>query len=127
EEFYTWSIPGKTRVHRWSAEGTADQPIMVYNVQLEPWVQGANNRVQELDSLIATIEQQLAFSPDHFNHGGPDATSPTFEGNRIILLGDFNASSHDFGENRWMVKRLRDEFGWAVDVAAADRSSFANF
>jgi len=125
QDFFTYSVPGKTRVRRWGAEGAADQPIMVYNIQLEPWRRNTDNRKRELASLMDTIEEQLAFDPSMFNLGG--STSPTAAGNRMILIGDFNASAHDYGENRWMVKQLRDRFGWAVDVAAADRNSFANF
>jgi hypothetical protein len=126
-DYFTWSIPGKVKVRRWNVDGRADQPIMVFNVQLEPEKDRWDNRVSELDSLIETIKQQIAFRPQQFNNGGPDATSPSHIGNRIILVGDFNTFNHDFGENRWMLERLREEFGWAIDAAAADRNSFANF
>jgi len=45
----------------------------------------------------------------------------------VILAGDFNFMPHEVGEHRWFIRRLREEFGYAVDTAAADRDSWANF
>jgi hypothetical protein len=56
-----------------------------------------------------------------------NSTSGMADGNRILLMGDFNWYPHGYGENRWFMRKLRERFGYAVDAAAADRDSYANF
>ncbi|HEY5933383.1 MAG TPA: hypothetical protein VIU61_02035, partial [Kofleriaceae bacterium] len=126
--FHTYSVPGTVAVRRWNVDGADDQPIMVYNVQFEPWGQSTGNRIQELDSLIDTIVQHLVNESSAFNNDTSSlATRPTNAGNRIILVGDFNMYAHEFGENRWLLRRLREKFGFAIDAAAANPDSYAQF
>ncbi|HRK46545.1 MAG TPA: hypothetical protein PK324_13025, partial [Nocardioides sp.] len=120
--FHTYVVPARVAVRRWSAG--ADTPILVYSVILEPHHRFVQRRA-ELEAVIATIKAHMAAQPGMSDAAGDP--SPTAAGHRVILAGDFNFYPHEVGEHRWFVRRLREEFGYAIDTAAADRDSWANF
>lgn len=126
DRMWTYIVPTRIGVRRWQAEGLDDVPIMVYSVILEPGDDNheAWHRRIDLETMIDVIKQHLAAEPSMFNAEG--SSSPFAAGNRIILAGDFNWYPHDYGENRWFVRKLRENFGYAIDTAAADRDSYAN-
>lgn len=131
-DMLTAIVPGQVAVRRWSVDGANDVPIMAYSVIMEPSKGGllrvdehqADNRRVDLQSMIDVIMEHLAADPSMFNQEG---SSSQLAANRILLMGDFNFYPHEFGEHRWFLRRLREEFGYAVDVAAADRDSYDNF
>jgi hypothetical protein len=115
-DLVNYMTPGK--IEAWRG-GSDDRPIAVYNAHLEASDGAAdfNARWGEVTDMIATIKDQLAVDPQAFNRAG----SPTadFWQNRMIIVMDGNMRVHECGEHYWMLRRLREEFGYAVDVAMA--------
>jgi hypothetical protein len=58
-----------------------------------------------------------AVEAKQFNKDG--TTSRAASGNRMILVGDWNAYPHDCGEHYWLLRNLRERFGFALDVSMA--------
>jgi hypothetical protein len=122
------AVPAKLSVRR-HGQGDGDVPIMTYSLILEPQKyvtdDDYSDRREELEALIEAIRQHLAANAGMFNRDGDPASQA--ENTRIILAGDFNFFPHHRGENHFFVERLRQEFGYAVDVAAAAPGSWENF
>jgi hypothetical protein len=79
-------------------------------------------RVGELKSLMQIIDRLLQVDHRAFNRApdtASDKSSPTQYQNRMIIVGDWNIRAHDCGEHYWMVRMLREHFGYAVDVSMA--------
>lgn len=111
-----YAVSAKTSVWR---DGSADRPVAVFNVHLQASDGPGNfdDRVAELDDLINRIDLLLEADPLTFNSYG--SSDPMSSGNRIVIIGDWNIRSHECGEHYWMIRRLRDHFGWAIDSAMA--------
>jgi hypothetical protein len=120
-------IPARLRVSR--HEPTADRPITVVQLHLHTWEDsGAPHRYKEIESTMGVLERLLdtrctdcqsnatAFNKDN----DPD---PLARGNRIILVGDFNTYTHHCGEHYYLLRLLREKYGYAVDVALAAEGS----
>jgi hypothetical protein len=115
-----WIIPARLEMARF--DGSGDRPIAIFGVHFH--AQGSNgqeDRLAEIKSTAGRIEELLEIDATAFNREG-DA-SPYADGNRIVILGDFNIYSHNCGEHYWMLRALRERFGFAIDVALADEDS----
>ncbi len=112
-----FAIPGKAAARRFGT--SPDRRIAVLNMHLEHRSEDGDDRRQEVESLISTIDRLLEKEPNAFNNGGrnPDRKHPKFYQNRIIILGDSNFMCHACGEHYWILRRLRDHFGYAIDVS----------
>jgi hypothetical protein len=122
-------VGGKAQVNRYGT--SADRPITVFNVHLEYRGIDSDDRHQELLDLVGHLKRLLAANPAAFNSApASDAgrTHPKHFQNRIVILGDINALQHGCGEHYALVKMLREEFGYAVDLgmAALDASGRGN-
>ena len=120
-------IPVRVRVSR--NNPIADRPITAVEVHLKVGPDGAQlDRFKEIESLAGRIEGLLdtscagcsdsarAFNKDN----NPDPKAP---GNRILLIGDFNVYNHGCGESYYLLRLLRERFGYAVDAAFAAEGS----
>ena len=108
--------------------GTDDRPVAVFNVHMEA-SDGPKDfapRVGELRTLIDKIKKLLSAQHTAFNRAPSSATdraSPKHYQNRIIILGDWNIRAHECGEHYWMLRMLRQQFGYAIDVGMAMTNS----
>jgi hypothetical protein len=121
-EIYNFAIAGKASV--WRGSAVEDRPIAVFNVHLEASDGPADfgPRVGELQSLIEKIDRFLVADHRAFNRAGagdPDRSHPQHYQNRALIIGDWNVRAHECGEHLWMIRRLREHYGYAVDVAMA--------
>ena len=122
----TFAIPSRITVPRYgslTAKGQRepDRPIMVVNLHLRDGSPSWHNRATQLKDLIKKLRTFLKTSPYSFNsEGKPD---PHHYQNRIVLLGDFNWSSHHCGEHYWFLRTLREAFEYAVDVSMASNDN----
>ena len=123
-------IPARLRVSRQSP--TADRPITVVQVHLHTDQGSAQkDRFKEVGSIEGRISEMMATScPNCQNNArafnrenNPD---PRAGGTRVILVGDFNTYNHHCGEVYYLLRRLREKFGYAVDVALAADGSVDN-
>jgi endonuclease/exonuclease/phosphatase family metal-dependent hydrolase len=108
-----------TRASVWRDGDTKDRPITVFDVHLEA-SDGARDfgaRLAETRDLMGTIDALLAAQPEAFNRSG--SANPKHYQNRIIILGDWNVRCHECGEHYWLLRELRDHYGYAVDTAMA--------
>jgi hypothetical protein len=107
----------------------ADRPITTFELHLHTGeADGQEGRFREINSVIARVKElldtsctdcssnALSFNKDN----NPSIKAP---GNRVILTGDFNIYSHACGEHYYLLRRLREEFGFAVDAAMAAEGS----
>jgi hypothetical protein len=114
-----YGVPGKLSARRYGVG--EDRPIAVVNVHLEADGDNSDHRRAEIQSLISTLGALLEREPGAFNagSGNPARRQRQYHQNRIIVLGDFNMTAHGCGEHYWLLRWLRDAFGYAVDVALA--------
>jgi hypothetical protein len=114
---YNYAVPAKAVARRYGS--SPDRPIAVFNMHLEHRPKDSDHRRNEIDELISTIDRLLDRDPDAFNSdaSNPHRRDPQFYQNRIIVLGDSNFMTHACGEHYWILKRLRDHYGYAIDVA----------
>ncbi|RIK32804.1 MAG: hypothetical protein DCC55_36185, partial [Chloroflexi bacterium] len=119
-----FAIPGKASARRYGAG--PDRPIAVFNIHLEfeddKWYtlwSTSHHRWKEVNALMDTIDNLLAVDPDAFNSDvtNPGRRSPDFYANRMIIMGDFNMNAHTCGEHYWILEKLRQRYGYAVDVS----------
>jgi hypothetical protein len=112
-----YTIPGKIEANRFGS--SPDRPIAAFNLHLEFRAEDSDTREKEMTELISTIDRLLEKDPAAFNAGAgnPDRTKPGFHQNRIIVFGDSNFMPHACGEHYWSLKKLRDHYGYAVDVS----------
>jgi hypothetical protein len=119
---WKWIIPGRLSVRR---AGSTARPITVVQLHLHSKEDdGADDRRVELQQIANRLEELMdqscagcANNARSFNKDGID--DPLAAGNRIILVGDFNIYAHDCGEQYWLLREMRERFGFAVDVAMA--------
>jgi hypothetical protein len=111
-----FTVPGKASARRY---GGHDRSVAVFNIHLEDWKGDSDDRREEVNSLISTIDRLLQTDPDAFNSDVENSARmhPKFYQNRIIVLGDSNFMSHSCGEHYWILKKLRDHYGYAVDAS----------
>lgn len=121
---YNYTIPGKATARRYGS--SHDRAIAAFNLHLEfesddflPMGETAHHRWKEVDALMATIDNLLAVEPDAFNAAVNDTnrTSPQHWQNRMIIMGDFNMNAHTCGEHYWILEKLRQHYGYAVDLS----------
>ncbi len=110
------------RAGSWRGDGN-DRPIAVFNVHLEA-SDGARDfapRLGEVRSLMNKIDALLTAEPSAFNRAAGDATrtSPLHAQNRFIIVGDWNIRAHECGEHYWILRMLRERYGYAIDVSMA--------
>lgn len=118
----TFAIPSRITVPRYGSltangQREPDRPIMVVNLHLRDGSAKWHNRVNQLNDLIKKLKTLLKYAPSAFN--SENKSAPHHYQNRIILLGDFNWSSHHCGEHYWFLRTLRESFGYAIDVSMA--------
>lgn len=125
-----YAAAGKAAARRYSGTPTvtsADRPIAVFNVHLEYNYPDSDDRYMEMQSLIDIIKSMLAKEPQAFNNGvpgdSPRNSSAHHYQNRIIIMGDTNINTHACGEHYVLTRLLRENFGYAVDVAMAAQGS----
>ena len=99
--------------------GGGDIPVALFNVHLEASDGAADftTRHGEVTDVINTIKDMIQAQPKAFNPMGERKTKA--RGNRFIVLGDWNTRTHECGEHYWLLRRFREEFGYAVDAAMA--------
>lgn len=121
---YNFTVPGKAAARRYGS--SHDRAIAVFNLHLEfesdkllPMGETAHHRWKEVDALIETMDNLLAVEPDAFNAAVGDAnrTTPQHWQNRMIIMGDFNMNAHACGEHYWILEKLRQHYGYAVDLS----------
>ncbi len=130
---YVSAIPGRASVARAeSLDGAlavgrdSDRPIAVINWHLASDDKKVE-RMSQIGNLVDRIRALLAAQPEAFNRlQGSNRSDPFNDANRIIIQGDSNMQTHLAGEHYWVLERLRDEFGYAVDVAMAADGSVRN-
>jgi hypothetical protein len=62
----------------------------------------------------------LVADPGAFNRAPATDTTRTsryHSQNRFIIIGDWNVRAHECGEHYWMLRMLRQRYGYAVDVS----------
>jgi hypothetical protein len=110
------------------AKSTLDQPILIVEAHLLDdgssfgIRRDVGNRINQTAALNAMIPGLL----DRQGHIANRLATPNVPGffvnspnTRIILMGDLNLESQNYGEHYWVLKKLRDTFGYALDVAMA--------
>jgi hypothetical protein len=121
---YNYTVPGKASARRYGS--SHDRALAVFNLHLEfesskalPMGETAHHRWKEVDALIETMDDLLAEDPDAFNAAVNDANrrDPQHWQNRMIILGDFNMNAHACGEHYWILEKLRQHYGYAVDLS----------
>lgn len=95
----------------------SDRPITVVNLHLRDNPEQWDNRITQMNDLLKKLKVMQQQRPQSFNAAG-DRSRQHYQ-NRIILMGDFNWSAHHCGEHYWLLKRLRDVYGYAMDVSMA--------
>jgi hypothetical protein len=105
-----------------TVSGTYDErPIVLYNTYFQHDADGGDgigDRESQYEELIANIATyHLRDYPFSFNTAG--SSSPTAPGNRFILIGDMNMRNHQCAESNRLVRKLRETFGYALDVSMA--------
>ncbi len=113
-ETRTYMIPGRVAAKRYGSN--PDLPIAVFNMHFDSEVVTARSWFG-IDRLISKVKTLMTRNPLAFNREGN--TSPLSSENRFIIFGDSNLSAHDCGEHYAMLRKLRENFGYAVDVAMA--------
>ncbi|WP_437896648.1 hypothetical protein [Sorangium sp. So ce124] len=117
----TYNYATTAKVAEW--RGGADaRLIAMFNVHMEA-SKGPKDfapRVGEIRSLLKIMDRLL--EADHLAFNGAAETdehkpSPLHHQNRAIIMGDWNVCAHECGEHYWMVRMLREHFGYAVDVS----------
>lgn len=119
-EIYNYATAA--RAGSWRGDGR-DRPIAVFNVHLEA-SEGARDfapRLGEVRSLMNKVDALLAAEPSAFNRaiGDTTRTNPHHAQNRFIIVGDWNIRAHECGEHYWILRMLRERYGYAVDVSMA--------
>jgi len=120
-------IPARLRVSR--NNPIADRPITVMQVHLHTWEDsGVPHRYKEVQSIAGRIDELLATSCTDCQNNArafnkDNSPDPRASGNRVILVGDFNTYTHHCGEHYYLLRALRERFGYAVDVAMAAEGS----
>jgi hypothetical protein len=113
-----YTIPAKAQANR---PGGVNRPVAVFSIHLNSGdASGADERLWEMNDLINKMKAFRTLNPGSFFNallGNAD------ESTRIIVLGDTNMYTHECGEHYNVLRRLREEFGYAVDVAMADEES----
>jgi hypothetical protein len=111
-------IPARTVVRR---NGTDDRPVMVMGLHLlsgdsSDEFSGRISEVRDVGDRFTELVPG-AVEAKQFNKDG--ATSRLANGNRMILVGDWNSYAHGCGEHYWLLRHLRERFGFALDVSMA--------
>jgi hypothetical protein len=78
----------------------------------------------EVLHLADQMEDVLRKNANRINRAGQ--TDPRSSGNRFVVIGDVNTKHHECGETYWLLRSLRERFGYAVDLAMAMDDSTGN-
>ena len=123
---YNRAVPLKLRVRRTlGANAGTDRPIAFFNWHLYHDESSFDQRAENVENLIKSMKYLMARPADGAFPAGACAfnkecsNTPKHYANRIIVVGDSNMKNHQCGEFAWALRRLREEFGYAIDVAAA--------
>jgi hypothetical protein len=113
------AIPARVNVRR---EGGQDRPVLVFGLHL---LSGAGKdefegRRSEVNGIANRVEEILTKNGAAQLLNKDGTADLDAEGNRLVLVGDWNSYAHGCGEHYWLLRRLRERFGFAVDVAMAD-------
>ncbi|MBI4509296.1 MAG: hypothetical protein HY698_06645 [Deltaproteobacteria bacterium] len=120
-EIYNYASAAKLAA--WRGDEAA-RPISVFNVHMESSEGPADfaPRVGELKSLMNIVDKLLIADHRAFNRA-PETdgakSSPKHYQNRFMIVGDWNVRAHECGEHYWMLRMLRERYGYAVDVSMA--------
>jgi hypothetical protein len=125
---YNYMVPGFVNARRQigatqSVSPAASTPVAVMAVHLEP-DDKRDARLHEVKSLAAEMKDILQKNANRVNRNGH--TDPLGNGNRFVVIGDVNVEHHKCGETNWLLRILRDNFGYAVDIAMAMDDSTGN-
>jgi hypothetical protein len=119
-----YATPAKAAARRYGS--SHDRPIAAFNLHLEfesdDWYaldSTKYHRWTELDSLIKKIDKLLVADPNAFNAPSTagNRTDPLYWQNRFVIMGDFNMNAHTCGEHYWLLQKLRQHYGYAVDAS----------
>lgn len=117
----TYNYATTAKVAEWRG-GADDRLIAMFNVHMEA-SKGPKDfapRVGEIRSLLKIMDRLLEADHLAFNRAAETdehKPSPLHHQNRAIIMGDWNVCAHECGEHYWMVRMLREHFGYAVDVS----------
>jgi hypothetical protein len=110
-------VPARIAARRLDGD---ERPVTVFNWHLfhdSEETGRQSERVMNVEEVINRATALIDVFPDAFNKEGvADVKHPN---NRFILMGDSNGRNHQCGEFTWWVRRLREEFGYVVDVSTA--------
>jgi hypothetical protein len=106
-----YSVPARAAFRATSTSGSAaERPVAVFHLYLTEHDQ--HERSMQTDMLIDYIDELMVMDPSSFSSSGRS-------GQRLIILGDANMNNHQWAEGNKFIRKLRDRFGYAVDVAQA--------
>lgn len=115
--YYTVPAKGAVRRMKGSTGGFLERPISVFHMYLPYADDEIADRDQGTTKLVRHIKELLARKPTAFNSSG--SVNPRDLGNRMIILGDFNMYNNQCSEVNATLRKLREEFGYAIDVSMA--------
>jgi hypothetical protein len=127
---YNRAVPAKLRAPRnLGANAGTDRPVAFFNWHLYHKTSAFDKRAENVENLIKSIKYLMAQPADGAFPAGACAfnkecsNTPKYYANRMIIVGDSNMKNHQCGEFAWTLRRLREEFGYAIDVSAATTDS----
>jgi hypothetical protein len=125
-DFYNRAIPVKLRAKRGlGRDAGTDRPVAFFNWHLYYETPNFSQRRENVENMVKAIKYLMARpSSGRFPLGAcafnkECKNDPRHYANRIIIVGDSNMHNHRCGEFMWNIRRLREEFGYAVDVSSA--------
>jgi hypothetical protein len=119
---YHYLVPVKTEAKRVKGSGGGYQtrPVAIMNWYLND--SDSDVRRAGVDEAINKIKKLITADPDAFNvDGNPSAR---WRGNRFVILGDSNMYNQQCSEVNETLVKLRNEFGYAVDVSMAQMDAY---
>jgi len=123
---YNRAVPARLRARRsLGANASTDRPVAFFNWHLFHEPDAFDARATNVENLIKSMKYLMARPADGSYAPGACAFNkecvnhPKHYANRILIVGDSNMRNHQCGEFAWTLRRLREEFGYAIDASAA--------
>jgi hypothetical protein len=120
------AVPARLRARRsLGRNGGTDRPVAFFNWHLFHYPEKFDQRATNVENLIKSIKYLMARPADGSYAPGACAFNkecvnhPLHYANRVLIMGDSNMKNHQCGEFAWTLRRLREEFGYAIDASAA--------
>jgi len=111
---YRNAVPARLSARRL---GGVDRPVTLFNWHLLNEDERQGGRRMNVEHMITRARALIGQVPGAFNKDG--VNDPKHPGNRFIIIGDSNGLNNQCGEFTGWIRRLREEFGYAVDVSSA--------